>query len=305
MEVNSCIWDIQGSENWVEVHLVGGGWSNDEKYHIITKDKNEILLRLSNIKELEQKKKEYEILEKLKSCGIKNFPEPYVFKTLPEHGKVYMLLRWLKGGNVEEVIKNYCEKDRYKLGNQAGEVLKMMHTLPARITSAERQKFLMDKFEARNKKYEAGGYNIKNYKTTLDFIRSNTDVFFQRATTFLHGDYQGRNIVISPDAQVGVIDFNRICEGDPYDDFNRLVQYTRFFDIDFSRGQIDGYFNEKVPEDFFRAVLFYTGIAALTSLNYGLIENDTKVVEAMVQGIDQIVEDTNGYRSLIPKWYKK
>ena len=43
--------DIMSSVNWYSSLKISKGWSNDEKYQILTKDGEKQLLRLSSIEE--------------------------------------------------------------------------------------------------------------------------------------------------------------------------------------------------------------------------------------------------------------
>lgn len=56
----------------------------------------------------------------------------------------------------------------------------------------------------------------------------------------------------------GVIDFDNYDWGDPYHDFVKVALASKVDSVPFSIGQIDGYFNHEIPEDFClrRVILF-------------------------------------------------
>lgn len=196
---------IPGSKSWVSATLVGGGWSSDIKFHIVTKTDGEFLLRVSAASERAKKLAEYEALKKLKKTGI-NYPTPFSFGELHDAQKVYMLLKWVDGHNVEEAMPYYDSKKKYEFGKKAGIILRKMHTLPSPLTVDEWKNKNIDYINARNSIYQQSGVYIDGYDIFYDFVMSNMSLLNDRPVSFHHGDYQGRNIIISSNDDVGVID---------------------------------------------------------------------------------------------------
>lgn len=56
--------------------------------------------------------------------------------------------------------------------------------------------------------------------------------------------------------KIEVIDFNRYDFGDPWEEFNRIV-FSVHVSIPFVLGQINGYFNNSVPDKFFKLMALY------------------------------------------------
>ena len=71
---------------------VDKGWSTDKKYHIKTLSGEHLLLRLSSIEEYENKKKEFEIIEKYAKLGFQ-MSMPKEFGACNGNQNTYMLLR--------------------------------------------------------------------------------------------------------------------------------------------------------------------------------------------------------------------
>ena len=44
--------------------------------------------------------------------------------------KVYMVLKWVDGESAEEVLQNLSVSEQYKLGIEAGIMLKKIHSIP-------------------------------------------------------------------------------------------------------------------------------------------------------------------------------
>ena len=120
---------IELSKDWKKVTPISKGWSSDKKYLVETADGKLQLLRISDIDAYEAKKKEYEIITKYSRLGI-NMSMPLEFGTCNESKNVYMLLSWVEGRDLEEVLPKLSEQEQYKLGRQAGTILRKIHSIP-------------------------------------------------------------------------------------------------------------------------------------------------------------------------------
>lgn len=101
------------------------------------------------------------------------------------------------------------------------------------------------------------------------------------------------------------IDFNRISGGDPYEEFNRMMLFTRRFDTDFSRGQIDGYFNSEIPDNFFDIMAFHTAMKWIATIVWMIHTNDKVCYDEMLVAKDNILKDYCNFTNVIPSWYHK
>ena len=110
--------DIKNSSDWQSVDKVSKGWSSDSKYFIKTKEGKMLLLRISDMEQYETKKKEYEIVEKYSKLGFL-MSQPIDFGICNNGKNVYMLLTWIEGKDLEEVLSDLTEEQQYQLGRQA------------------------------------------------------------------------------------------------------------------------------------------------------------------------------------------
>lgn len=197
---------IQGSDRWRSAMLVGGGWSSDLKFKVLTIDGEEILLRVSNIKSLEKKKAEYAAICQVDKLGIL-MSKPYEFGTLEEAGKLYMKLAWIDGDNVEEAMPKLTATQQYEAGIKAGQLLRKLHTLPSNLTAEQWKQKNIKVLTERDALYRSCDYyKIKHYDEMMRFINDSMYLLDNRPLSFHHGDFQGRNIIITSKGEVGVID---------------------------------------------------------------------------------------------------
>lgn len=301
----SFLHGISGSDRWRSAELVGGGWSSDVKFKVTTDDGEHLLLRISDIKSLDKKRAEYDAVCEIAATGV-NMSKPYEFAIIEGADKLYMKLSWLEGDNVEEAMPKYTPAQQYQLGLKAGRLLRAIHTLPSKLTpeqwKAKNIKVLTERVEIYRGLKD---YKIAHFDEMMKFIDDSFFLLDNRSLVFHHGDYQGRNIIVSDNGEVGVIDFERTSSGDPYEEFNRMMTYTRRFSVDFSRGQIDGYFeNEKIPDEFFHVMAFHTAMKLLTTIIFGVSTNQKHIYEENELAKEVIYKDYDGFRCVVPSWYK-
>ena len=277
---------------------VSKGWSNDQKYRVRTADGRDCLLRLSDAAAYDTKKKEYEILQKYAALG---FPmsQPLDFG-LCEDG-VFMLLSWVEGEDLETVLPTLPAPEQYRLGCEAGRILKQIHSIPLdpadRPTTNKRERKLWQLSQ-----YEQSRVRVEGDETAIQFVKDNIGLIWQIEPVYQHGDFHPGNLIYQPDGTIGVIDFNRWEVGDPYEEFYKLQSFGREVSVPYCAGQIDAYFEGTIPEDFWRTLAVYVAHASLYSIKWAE-KFGTPEIEGMERRCREAVEDYDGFRTIIPWWY--
>lgn len=87
--------DISYYKDWKTIKKVNKGWSEDEKFFIVDKLGNKLLLRLSDISFYERKKSEFENLKLVFEQEI-NMSMPIDFGICDNGSKVYLLFHGWK-----------------------------------------------------------------------------------------------------------------------------------------------------------------------------------------------------------------
>lgn len=122
-----------------------------------------------------------------------------------------------------------------------------------------------------------------------------------RPQCFQHGDYHVGNMVITIKGELGIIDFNRIDYGDPWEEFNRITFCVNTSPI-FASGYINGYFDDEVPDLFFRLIALYIASNQLSAIPW-VISFGKKEVATMLKQAENIMAWYNGLKTYIPNWY--
>ncbi len=94
--------DILDSCEWNTIKLVNKGWSNDKKYYIETNQGRHLLLRVSDISQYKNKKRDYEVIKQLDEFDIL-MSRPIDFGICNNGKEVYTLLTWIDGKDAEAI----------------------------------------------------------------------------------------------------------------------------------------------------------------------------------------------------------
>ena len=288
--------------HWVSAEPVHKGWSDDRKYRVVTGEGKTCLLRLSDAEHYDAKKKEYEIITKYAGLG---FPmsQPIDFGMTGDRSLVYMLLSWVDGTDLEQILPGLPEETQYQLGRKAGDILKMIHSLsldpgdiPVCTKKAKKLKQLSN--------YEQSDIRFNDDESAIRFVRENIDLIWKEPPVYQHGDYHPGNLIYTPEGTIGVIDFNRWEVGDPYEEFYKLESFGRELSIPYCIGQIDAYFQDNVPADFWKTLAVYVAHASLYSIKWAE-KFGQEEIDGMITRCKAAFEDYDGFSSVVPKWYHK
>ena len=141
---------------------------------------------------------------------------------------------------------------------------------------------------------------FEGYNRMVEFLEQNLHLLKDAPTSFQHGDFHLGNMLIDPEGDLRVIDFNRSNFGDPMDDMGKLFTFSRKESVPFACGQIAGY-SPECPETFFQHTLCHVlqicAFGLVWAQQYG--ETEIAVQHALN---DQIMDDFDGLSTSRPKW---
>lgn len=299
---HELIQDIPANKSWVKVESLLKGWSNDQKFYIKDRDGKEFLLRLVNISLYEKKKTEFENIGKLFKFNI-NIPKVVDFGICNDGNSVYSLFTWLSGEDAEDKLSLLDRKNQYKLGLEAGRIQNKIHSIkPKEILDSWGDTF-QSKIDGVIEAYKICGYKIPNDNKIINFIRENENLLKDRPLAFIHGDYHLGNMLIDSNGNLGIIDFNRSGYGDPWKEYDRFV-FTWGISTEFANGQIHGYFDNNVPDNFFKLMALYSARNLIASVPWSITFGE-KELKVAFENIDRVYKAYNGFSTYIPNWYKK
>jgi aminoglycoside phosphotransferase (APT) family kinase protein len=149
--------------------------------------------------------------------------------------------------------------------------------------------------------YKSCGIYLKDADKLINYINTNRDLLRNRPQCFQHGDYHVGNMIITHSGELGIIDFNRFDYGDPWEEFNRIVWCVNISQ-NFASGYINGYFENNVPDLFFRLIALYIASNQLSSIPWA-IQFGQEEISIMINQAQSVIDWYEGFTVHIPKWY--
>ncbi len=293
---------INGLNDVEIIQKIEKGWSSDTKYYLEKKCGEKLVLRCSDMEKYDIKKREYEILS-IVDKKINNISSPIDFGICDGGKQVYSLLKWIEGDTLGDVIQSLSKEKQYKLGIQAGEILKKLHKIKVPFDAKDWYKRMSKKITHHQKVYKESRLYIENQEYAINYIQENMNLLEDRDQTFQHGDYHVGNLINKSNNNLGIIDFNRWSYGDPYEEFYKTMLFSRELSISFAKGQLHGYFGSVIPDDFFPLLKLYLADVILFSVVWS-IPFGQKDVDNMIKRSQMIFKDFENFKSEKPIWMK-
>lgn len=294
--------DIPQYNSWIKIEKIHYGWSNDEKYYIEDKNNEKFLLRISSIENYENKKKEISIIKRFNKLDFAM--SKAIDMGLCNNGEnVYMLLSWVQGEPMENILGSLSKKEQYDLGVKAGKILKAIHSIEVDLKELPKVNKISKKL-LQIEKYKNSKYRIANDEIAINYVKENINLMCQGKSVYKHGDFHVGNLIYTQQKTVGVIDFNRWECGDPYEEFYKVQSFDVDVSIPFSIGQLHGYFNGKPPLDFWKVQAVYVAHAALYSIEWA-VKFGEEDIDNMTGICRRIFRDYNNFKLLVPRWYSE
>ena len=292
---------IPHSASWRTITPIIKGWSNDRKYRVVDADGQQFLLRTNNSEEQHRKFEEFRMMVEFSKTGV-YMSSPIDHGLFDNNRRVYTLLSWVEGIEAEEYVKSVSNTQQYKLGFAAGKALRQLHSIQAPPTIADWSIRYNKKIDSKLAIYNEGPVKLQGERYFLDFIEHNRSLINNREQTYQHGDFHIGNLIITPQADIGIIDFNRTDFGDPWEEFNRII-FCAQASGSFATGRIDGYFDSKVPEEFFRLLALYISINAIGAIAWAVPFGESDLA-TMIKNANSVLDFYDYFNTTIPNWYK-
>ena len=292
-------------DRFIKAEPINKGFSGDKKYFCETSGGEKLLLRVSDIKEYELKKSEYDMLKRAADFGVLT-NKPVDFGLCDDEQSVYQLLTWLDGDDVYSVLPKLTETEQYILGIKSGELLGKIHAVPAPENIESWRVRFTRKIEHCAQVYNSNEFKSPHVEPIIKYLYDNINLLDSRPQTFIHGDFWVANLIMSENGEVGVIDFNFIGEsgyGDPWFElgytmpWEGTIFYTHYFTALFK-----GRFGGDPPLEFFKMLKYYYGFQALAAL-CDIADNQGEQRKARIKDFENVVKCFGEFKDGVPEWY--
>lgn len=293
---------IPGSEHWLEVTPVNEGWSGDKKFRIRHADGRTLLVRISSADRLQRRQNEFDTLQNINSAADVNIPRALDFGLC--EGGVYTLLTWVKGRPAETLLPTLPSDVQRSLGRQAGRIARALHSIPAPADHEPWEAYFARKMA---RKVEMNRQCTLKTPECADFeayVLANGHLLKGRPNTFQHGDFHVGNMVVDENGILGVVDFDRMSFGDPWEEFNRITWSAQCSPV-FASAMLSAYFGGEVPTEFWRLLALYMASNQLSSIPWA-IPFGQEQIDVMIRQNREVRSWYSGaYGEGAPNWYVK
>lgn len=205
-------------ERFAKVEPILKGWSDDTKYCVTGYDDTKYLLRISPGEKFEAREYLFEMMRRIDTLGVP-MCTPVEFGTCPDG--VYALHSWIDGEDLEDALPKLPEAEQYKLGVKSGEILQVIHSIPAPENQVDYLPYNKNWAVRFNRKADRNikmaqecEVKINGSEYFIKYIEQNRGLLENRPQCFHHGDYHSGNMMLE-NGQLRIIDFDRFDYGDP------------------------------------------------------------------------------------------
>jgi aminoglycoside phosphotransferase (APT) family kinase protein len=278
---------------------ITAGWSGDEKYCAIGKDGKKNFLRITPPEKAKRAENSFELQKKMWALGVPMCEPIECGET--ENG-FYILQSWVDGENAEECVPAMSEDKQYSLGYESGIILKKIHSIPAPDDAPDWETRFNAKIDRKIRGYEECLIKLDGAEAFLEYLAQNRFLLRGRPQCFQHGDYHIGNMMIEHGKLV-IIDFDRFDYGDPWEEFNRIVWCAQSAPR-FAVGMVDGYFDGRVPMEFWHLLALYISSNTLSSIPWAIPFGEEEIRKFLEQA-EEILGWYDGMSRIIPSWYSK
>lgn len=262
---------------------------------LLEKDNKKYLLRLYDLKFIEGRYTAFKYMDILYKNGI-NVPQIYDQGILNDIKKGYAILEWIDGIPLNNLLFN--NENCIKYGELVATQLKKIHQNELNRNYSFDVNFL-NSLENKILKLKNLNVNI-DYKFIYKYVYENIKTIRNKNLSVIHGDLHPGNIIVNNNSKIYFIDLD-VCKKD----FSWIDLITNSCNMDYPKfyeSLIAKYFNEEIPNDFWKAYNLY---GTLYCLDYILYCNRTlnKTISDGIDTYQKFLDFTNKMNNNNPKWF--
>lgn len=285
------------------ISLVTKGFSSEEKWKIKNSLGEDMFIKIYDFDRTAHAKLLNSYLEHFYKKGS-IVPKPVNLIEIPEVGVTIHAVESVDGIDGEEYLQTISKEQQYQLGIQAGIELHKIHSLSNPDQHEPWKDMRLTKYNRYIDSLMDSSISFPELEFILNFVEENKHLLSNRPITFLHDDFHPSNLLFK-DAQLkAVIDFDRFEWGDPYHDFHKVALFTKDISIPFAIGQIDGYFSNNPPDDFWALYALYAAMIIPSDIVWSY-KTTPHLIDSMWKRVRTILDDHNNFNQTVPSWYKK
>ncbi|NGP45143.1 aminoglycoside phosphotransferase family protein [Bacillaceae bacterium SIJ1] len=277
------------------------GFSTSSKYILYVKEgTGKYILKVYPSKQRERRKMQFALLQQHVSNHV-SCHKPIKFGFDDELQMCYILLSYVRGESGDQWLPTKHIEEQYHLGVSAGKELRKIHLVAPTPSFNWYQKRTA---KYKHKVAQCNSLRLTFYKQDFieNYIEENIHLLKDSPVTFQHDDFHPQNIIVQADGTIAVIDFDSFDWGDPFEEFFKLPKYTVSVSPHFAKGQVDGYFDYKIPHSFWQKYNLFVALNQHASQLGGAHANHLTFVQERTR---HIIDTHDFIHHGMPQWYKE
>lgn len=219
------------------------------------------------------------------------------------NGHVVTATDWVMGRQLNEVFDTRPEV-MVEMGKKAGKIVRNIHqqefvknTLKNRgVTIAPKITALAERLVGE---IQSKGITFAEIDKAIDYLNANLSHVSEQRAGIVHNDLRPENFILT-DEDLYLFDFDSGTISDCYADFTYLSVMSEKKYRAFSYGVISAYFDNEIPEEFWRVNLVFS---IMKLLDYAIYKFNKKGT-AVVQQAASFMETFAHYTTAVPTWWK-
>ncbi len=268
------------------------------KKYLLLKDSKKYILRLYNQNFISSRLVAFNNIKKLYVNGI-HVPKPIEIGSCNDSQYAYMILEWVNGKSIEDLIKSNNEQTAIQFGIKSGQELRKLHS----VESYNNPNIFLEykeKISKKKAKFLSLGLRYDDILFIFDYLEKSRSLLHNNQSSIIHGDIHAGNIILSDDNKQFFIDLDVCKKSASWYDLasNACLLNNNMYYV----GLFDGYFNEKIPDTFWEVYTFYGCLHCLDYILYS-IRCEKLDLDHGLKILNNFLNSTRGLDNFIPEWY--
>lgn len=219
------------------------------------------------------------------------------------NGHIVTVTDWIYGEQLDSVFKANPEL-MVSIGKRIGKYIREIHNQEF-VKNTLKDKgvtinpAIISLTETRINEVCSNGITFASIDKAIDYLKNNLDQISEERAAIVHNDLRPENFILK-DTDILLFDFDSGMITDCYGDFTYLTVMSESYYRPFSYALIMSYFNDNIPDDFWKVNLFYS---ILKLLDYAITKYKLKGT-MVIQQAKNFIETFDDYRSVEPTWWK-
>lgn len=288
-------------QNAFKLEEIQKGYSFDKKYLVHNNDGKKYLLRKAALEKFDRKQAEFDLLREMKRLEVQT-SKPIEIGKWEDFQLCYYVLSYIEGEDARDGLPRLTNEEQFQIGYAAGIDMAKINTFPAPSSIEPWFERIVKKHQRYLEGFATCGVELRHADKIKAFIDDNIQYIKNRPNMLQHDDFHVGNLIVNERHYAGVIDFDRFDWGDPYFDFVKVGLFSSEVSVPFCKGQLNGYFGEAIPEDFWRIYSIYMAMTIYSAVVW-TVKSTPHQLDEMMARVYRILAEHEYFEKVTPSWY--